>query len=43
MKLMECEVLFILLKTLDSSDMGPEEWKMIANYIQKNYHDLTDF
>ena len=38
MKLMECEV-FVhpFEKPLDSSDMGPEEWKIIAHYIQKNY------
>lgn len=44
MRLMECEV-FVhpFAKPLDSSDMGPEEWKVIANYIQKNYNDYDGF
>ncbi|MBL7879659.1 MAG: asparaginase [Chryseobacterium gambrini] len=44
MKLMECEV-FVhpFEKPLDSSDMGPEEWKIIAHYIQKNYHQFDGF
>lgn len=42
MKLMECEV-FVhpFAKPLDSSDMGPQEWKIIAHYIKENY-DLYD-
>ncbi|STD06642.1 L-asparaginase 1 [Chryseobacterium carnipullorum] len=44
MKLMECEV-FVhpFAKPLDSSDMGPEEWKVIANYILKNYELYDGF
>ncbi|WP_312344746.1 asparaginase [Chryseobacterium binzhouense] len=44
MKLMECEV-FVhpFAKPLDSSDMGPEEWKIITNYIFKNYDDYDGF
>ncbi|WP_326982465.1 asparaginase [Chryseobacterium sp. MYb264] len=44
MKLMECEV-FVhpFEKPLDSSDMGPEEWKIIAHYIHKNYHQYDGF
>jgi L-asparaginase len=44
MKLMECEV-FVhpFAKPLDSSDMGPEEWKIIANYILKSYNDYDGF
>lgn len=44
MKLMECEV-FVhpFAKPLDSSDMGPEEWRIIANYIYKNYNDYDGF
>ncbi len=44
MKLMECEV-FVhpFAKPLDSSDMGPEEWKIIANYIHKNYNQYDGF
>ena len=44
MKLMECEV-FVhpFEKPLDSSDMGPEEWKIIAHYIHKNYKKYDGF
>lgn len=44
MKLMECEV-FVhpFEKPLDSSDMGPEEWKIIAHYIHKNYEKYDGF
>ena len=44
MKLMECEV-FVhpFAKPLDSSDMGPEEWKVIAHYIKKNYDKYDGF
>lgn len=44
MKLMECEV-FVhpFAKPLDSSDMGPEEWKIIANYIFDNYKKYDGF
>lgn len=42
MNLMECEVaVHPFKKPLDSSDMGPKEWKRIAKYIGKNY-DLYD-
>ena len=44
MKLMECEV-FVhpFAKPLDSSDMGPEEWRIIANYIFDNYKKYDGF
>ena len=44
MKLMECEV-FVhpFAKPLDSSDMGPSEWKIIANYIFDNYSKYDGF
>lgn len=44
MKLLECEV-FVhpFKKPLDSSDMGPAEWKIIANYISKNYDKYDGF
>jgi len=44
MTLMECEV-FVhpFSKPLDSSDMGPEEWKIIAHYIHKNYDKYDGF
>jgi L-asparaginase len=44
MKLMECEV-FVhpFAKPLDSSDMGPSEWKIIANYIHANYNQYDGF
>lgn len=44
MKLMECEV-FVhpFAKPLDSSDMGPKEWKAIANYIYDNYDNYDGF
>ncbi len=44
MTLMECEV-FVhpFSKPLDSSDMGPEEWKIIAHYIHKNYDNYDGF
>ncbi len=44
MKLIECEV-FVhpFKKPLDSSDMGPNEWKIIANYIGKNYENFDGF
>lgn len=44
MKLLECEVSVHPFKIpLDSSDMGPEEWKIIANYISKNYEKFDGF
>lgn len=44
MTLMECEV-FVhpFSKPLDSSDMGPKEWKIIAHYIHKNYDNYDGF
>lgn len=44
MKLMECEV-FVhpFAKPLDSSDMGPDEWRIIANYISENYQKYDGF
>lgn len=44
MKLMECEVsVHPFEKPLDSSDMGPKEWKIIAKYIDKNYEQYDGF
>ncbi len=44
MKLIECEVsVHPFKKPLDSSDMGPQEWKIIANYIGKNYDHYDGF
>lgn len=44
MKLLECEVsVYPFQKPLDSSDMGPKEWKVIANYIAKNYDSYDGF
>lgn len=44
MKLIECEVsVHPFKKPLDSSDMGPNEWKIIANYIGKNYENYDGF
>jgi L-asparaginase len=44
MKLMECEV-FVhpFAKPLDSSDMGPEEWKTIAHLVFDNYKEYDGF
>lgn len=44
MKLMECEVfVYSFTQPLDSSDMGPTEWKFIAHYIYKNYNQYDGF
>jgi L-asparaginase len=44
MKLLECEVsVHPFEKPLDSSDLGPAEWKQIANYIGKNYGSYDGF
>jgi L-asparaginase len=44
MKLIECEVcVYPFKKPLDSSDMGPKEWKIIANHIGKNYEQFDGF
>lgn len=44
MRLIECDVsVHPFKKPLDSSDMGPEEWKLIANYIFKNYDKYDGF
>lgn len=44
MKLLECEVsVHPFQKPLDSSDMGPEQWKTIANYIGNNYENYDGF
>lgn len=44
MKLIECEIsVHPFEKPLDSSDMGPEEWKIIANYIGENYENYDGF
>lgn len=44
MNLLECEVqVHSFSKPLDSSDMGTEEWKVIANYIGENYENFDGF
>lgn len=44
MNLMECEIeVFPFPKPLDSSDMGPTEWKEIAEQIHKNYEKYDGF
>ena len=44
MRLIECEIsVHPFKKPLDSSDMGPQEWKLIANYIGKNYDNYDGF
>lgn len=44
MNLLECDVsLHPFEKPLDSSDVGPKEWKIIANYIGKNYDSYDGF
>ena len=44
MKLMECEVfVHSFAEPLDSSDMGPQEWRIIANYVHGNYDNFDGF
>ena len=44
MNLLECEVsVHPFSKPVDSSDMGPKEWQIIADYIHKNYHLFDGF
>lgn len=44
MNLLECEVsVHQFSEPLDSSDVGPEEWKEIAQLIEKNYHSFDGF
>ncbi|MBW8361187.1 MAG: asparaginase [Kaistella sp.] len=44
MNLLECEVsVHPFSEPLDSSDVGPKEWKIIANYIGKNYEKYDGF
>lgn len=44
MNLIECEItVHPFRKPLDSSDMGPKEWKKIASYIGKNYEKFDGF
>lgn len=44
MNLLECEVFVHPFENpVDSSDMGPNEWRMIANWINKNYNDFDGF
>ncbi|MBU4538424.1 MAG: asparaginase [Weeksellaceae bacterium] len=44
MKLIECEVsVHSFQKPLDSSDMGPKEWKIIARLIGENYNLYDGF
>ncbi|WP_419868589.1 asparaginase [Chryseobacterium sp. CT-SW4] len=44
MNLMECEVsVHPFAQPLDSSDMGPQQWKIIANYILENYELYDGF
>lgn len=44
LKLLECDV-FVhpFPKPLDSSDMGPDQWRIIANHISKNYESFDGF
>ena len=44
MNLLECEVsVHPFAKPVDSSDMGPKEWRMIADWIFKNYDNFDGF
>ncbi len=44
MRQLECEVaVHPFEKPLDSSDVGPNEWKIVANYIAKNYDSFDGF
>ena len=44
MNLLECEVsVHQFSEPLDSSDVGPEEWKEIAQLIEKNYQNFDGF
>lgn len=44
LSLLECSVsVHPFQKPVDSSDMGPEEWQIIANYIGKNYENYDGF
>ena len=44
MNLLECEVsVHQFSEPLDSSDVGPEEWKEIAQLIEENYHSFDGF
>ena len=44
MNLLECEVsVHQFSEPLDSSDVGPEEWKEIAKLIEENYHLFDGF
>ena len=44
MNLLECEVsVHQFSEPLDSSDVGPEEWKEIAQLIEKNHHLFDGF
>ena len=44
MNLLECEVsVHPFKKPMDSSDMGPNEWQIIAKYIEKNYELFDGF
>lgn len=44
MNLLECEVsVHQFSEPLDSSDVGPEEWKEITQLIEKNYHLFDGF
>lgn len=44
MNLLECKVsVHPFQKPVDSSDMGPKEWQILANYIGKNYENFDGF
>lgn len=44
MNLLECEVsVHPFENPVDSSDMGPQEWRMIAEWIHKNYDAFDGF
>lgn len=44
MKLLECDVeVYTLEKPLDSSDVGPAEWKIVAEAVYRNYELYDGF
>ncbi len=44
LKLLECDVsVHPFAKPLDSSDMGPDQWRIIAKHIEKNYDNFDGF
>lgn len=44
MNLIECQItVYPFSEPLDSSDMGPREWKIIAEHIGEQYHNFDGF